>query len=165
MSTTAGGDLTGNGRPDLFFTGNAVHNRLYLNRGDLQFEDVTRANRLYINQGVGDDGVPTVEERAAAYGIADSSYSTHAAFFDYNRDGRLDLYVLNTATQRRGQVAIDAKQTEGQPKTTDRLYRNDGDGTFTDVSEEAGIQIEGHGLGLAINDVNKDGWPDAPPSC
>ncbi len=197
----AAGDLTGNGRPDLYFAGNDVRNRLYLNRGDLHFEDVTetagvaaegawstgvtlvdinqdgrmdiyvsvggpeslsptRANRLYVHQGVGPDGVPKFEERASAYGIADSSYSTHAAFFDYNQDGHLDLYVLNTATQRRGQVAIDPPLTEGQSETTDRLYRNDGDGTFTDVSKEAGIQIEGHGLGLAISDVNKDGWPD-----
>ncbi len=195
------GDFNGNGRPDLYFAGNMVENRLYLNEGNFQFRDVTdragvaaadvwstgvtvadvnqdgrldvyvciggpssagadRANRLYINQGVGPNGVPTFSEEAERYGVADTSYSTHAAFFDYDRDGDLDLYVLNNAMQSGSQNALTSKQTEGQAKNTDRLYRNNGDGSFTDVSAEAGIQIEGHGLGLAISDINKDGWPD-----
>jgi hypothetical protein len=195
------GDVNTDGRPDLYFAGNMVGNRLYLNQGDFRFEEVAetagvaaenrwstgiafvdinqdglldiyvcvggppsagaaRGNRLYVNQGADSTGIPRFEERAEAYGIADSKYSTHAAFFDYNRDGVLDLYVLNNAMRGRNHNAFNKKQTRGQAKNTDRLYRNEGDGTFTDVSAEAGIQIEGHGLGLAISDVNKDGWPD-----
>lgn len=195
------GDFNNDGRPDLYFTGNMVENRLYLNQGNFQFREVTakagvaaegywstgvavvdvnqdglldlyvcvggppsagtdRANRLYVNQGIGENGVPSFKEQAEVYGIADSSYSTQAAFFDYDRDGDLDLYVLNNAMQGGNQNAFDRKQTEGQAENTDRLYQNNGDGTFTNVSEEAGIQIEGYGLGVAISDVNKDGWPD-----
>lgn len=195
------GDVNGDDRPDLYFTGNAVENRLYLNRGDLRFDDVTeaagvgatgvwstgitlvdinqdgwldiyvaaggpqevaerRANRLYVNQGVDAEGVPTFEEQAQRYGIADAGYSTHAAFFDADRDGDLDLYVLNTAMVGEGRTARRLRQTSEQTEGADRLYRNNGDGTFTDVSEAAGIRHRGHGLGLAISDVNKDGWPD-----
>jgi len=195
------GDLNGDGRPDLYFAGNAVNNRLYLNQGNFQFEDATgtagvaventwstgialvdinqdgrldiyvcvagprkegatHANRLYVNQGVGAHGVPTFEEQAADYGIADSGYSTQAAFFDYDRDGDLDLYVLNRAPVRTrtrlNRTGGDARRGSNQ----DRLYRNDGDGTFTEVSEAAGITQHGYGLGLAVSDINKDGWPD-----
>lgn len=211
----AAGDLNGDGRTDLFFTGNTVANRLYLNRGDFQFRDVTdsagvavpdvwstgvtlvdanqdgrmdiyvsvggpaqktagRANRLYVNRGVGPDSIPTFEEKAEAYGIADTGYSTHSAFFDYDRDGDLDLYVLNAASVAKprsiteSQSAPRASASTREPQGTDRLYRNDGSSgahpgsspTFTDVSQEAGITHEGYGLGLAICDVNKDGWPD-----
>ncbi len=119
-----------------------------------------RANRLYVHQGFDADGTPTFDEQAAEYGIADTSYTTQAAFLDYDQDGDLDLYVLNNAMQDGNQNSFGPKRTEGQAKNTDRLYRNDGEGTFTDVSEKAGIQIEGYGLGLAISDLNKDGWPD-----
>lgn len=121
---------------------------------------VARANRLYINQGTDERGIPTFNERAAALGVADTAYSVHAAFFDYDRDGDLDLYVLNSATQEEGGFSIDRRLKDGQSPTTDRLFRNDGNGRFTDVSQVAGIQIEGHGLGIAISDINKDGWPD-----
>ncbi len=194
------GDVNNDGRPDLYFTGNAVDNRLYLNRGDFHFEDVTatagvgapgawatgvamvdinqdgwldiyvcvagkvppteRANLLFVNQGLNDQGVPTFEEKAEAYGIADTGYSVHAAFFDYDRDGDLDLYVLTNTVEDFNRNDIRPRKTEGQARSTDRLYRNNGDGTFTDVSEEAGITIEGYGLGLVVSDINKDGWPD-----
>lgn len=84
----------------------------------------SRANKLYVNQGLGADGVPIFKQQAAAYGVADSSYSTHAAFFDYDRDGDLDLYVLNNAMEDRGQTSITRKQTNGEAPSTDRLYRN-----------------------------------------
>lgn len=116
-----------------------------------------RANRLFVNQGPNAEGVPRFEERAATYGVADSNYSTHAAFFDYDQDGDLDLYVLNTtATVIRGRQV----QEKAERGHRDRLYRNTGDGTFVEVSDEAGIQEGGYGLGLAIGDINKDGWPD-----
>jgi hypothetical protein len=197
----AAGDLDGDGRTDLYFAGNTVRNRLYLNRGDFEFRDVTtragvgaegvwstgvtlvdinqdgrtdiyvsvggpseatadRANRLYVNQGTGANGVPTFEERAAAYGIADQGYSTHAAFFDYDRDRELDLYVLNTATVREGGALEQDHSRAESLANRDRLYHNEGDGTFTAVTDSAGIGGEGYGLGLAISDVNDDGWPD-----
>jgi hypothetical protein len=194
------GDFDNDGQPDLYFTGNTVSNRLYLNRGGFQFEDVTqtarvgadgawstgvalvdinqdgwldiyvcvagkttprqRANRLFVNQGLDASGVPTFEEAADAYGIADTGYSTQAAFFDYDRDGDLDLYVLTNTVEDLNRNAIHPRKTQGQAASTDRLYRNNGNRTFTDVSREAGIQIEGFGLGLAISDINQDGWPD-----
>ncbi|MFB6273490.1 MAG: VCBS repeat-containing protein, partial [Salinibacter sp.] len=114
----------------------------------------------YVNQGLGADSVPTFEEKAQKYGIADSGYTTHAAFFDYDQDGDLDLYVLNAAMEEQRYTRLLPKRTEGEAANTDHLYRNEGDGSFTDVSAEAGIQIEGYGLGVGITDINKDGWPD-----
>lgn len=135
-------------------------NDLYVSVGGRKEIQPSRRNRLYVNQGTDEKGVPSFVERAAEYGIDDSSYSTQAAFFDYDRDGDLDLYLLNKASGDRGRVTLRRKLTEGESPSTDRLYRNNGDGTFTDVSEAAGIQIEGQGLGVAISDINHDGWPD-----
>lgn len=193
------GDVNNDGLSDVYFTGNMVSNRLYLNRGDLQFVDVTEAarlrtdrwstgaalvdinqdgwldvyvsvagkaprermaNLLFVNQGPGPDGVPTFEEAAEAYGIADTGYSTQATFFDHDRDGDLDLYVLTNAIESSNRNRIRPKRNDGSASSTDRLYRNNGDGTFTDVSEEAGILIEGYGLGVVVSDINQDGWPD-----
>ncbi|RMF27923.1 MAG: RNA-binding protein, partial [Bacteroidetes bacterium] len=194
------GDFNNDGWQDLYFTGNMVGNRLYLNRGDLRFEDVTekagvaaagkwstgvaavdinadglldlyvcastlskpedRANLLFLNQGPDAEGIPTFREAAHEYGIADDGYSTHAAFFDYDNDGDLDLYVLTNQIERLAPNKFRFKRLDGSAPTTDRLYRNNGDGTFTNVSREAGILIEGYGLGLAIFDVNRDGWKD-----
>lgn len=195
------GDANNDGRRDLYFAGNQVKNRLYLNQGNFQFDDVTkaagvgadrvwstgiamvdvnqdglldiyvsaggppeagteRANRLFVNQGLDADGVPSFKEQAKAYGIANAGYTTQAAFFDSDKDGDLDLYVLNNAMQDGNQNAFDSRRTEGQAKNTDHFYRNNGDGTFSDISAEAGMQIEGYGLGIGITDINKDGWPD-----
>ncbi len=160
-------EAAGVGASDMWATGVALVDinqdgllDLYVCGGGPKAGTASRANRLYVNQGVGNDGLPSFAERAEQYGVGDPSYSTQAAFFDYDRDGDLDLYVLNNAIEDRGQVSIDRRRTQGRAASTDRLYRNDGDGTFTEVSEQAGIQIEGHGLGVAITDVNKDGWPD-----
>lgn len=195
----ATGDLTGNGLPDIYLTGNQVSSRLYFNRGGMKFEDVTesagvttsrwttgvsmvdinsnghldiyvsvagladtppekRANLLFINNGDG-----TFTESASEYNLADTGFTTHAAFFDYNGDGYLDVYLLNNSES---DFASGALFTEGDFRTGseisfDKLYRNNGDGTFTDVSEEAGILREiGYGLGIAIADINRNGWPD-----
>jgi len=188
------GDFNRDGLPDIFFTGNLVNSRLYLNRGDLRFEDVTpsagidtrgrwaagvsvvdinadgwpdiyiscagpygpkrRANQLYINN---QDG--SFSERAREFGLADTGHTTHTAFFDYDRDGDLDAYLLTNITLELGPNVIREKKINGQSPNTDRLYRNE-QGRFTDVSRRAGILKEGYGLGLSISDINQDGWPD-----
>ncbi|MFM1879290.1 MAG: hypothetical protein RLZZ241_2156 [Bacteroidota bacterium] len=117
-----------------------------------------RANLLFIN-----NGDLTFTEKAAAYGIADTGYGTHAAFFDYDRDGDLDLYVLNHSTQEYagfGQITPAIKQRKNE-NYSDKLYRND-NGKYHNVSDAAGLisNVLGFGLGLAVSDLNNDGWLD-----
>lgn len=124
-----------------------------------------RRNELYVNQHNGSEGYPTFKEMAEAYGLADSSHSTMAAFLDYDRDGDLDMYLLNNTTDQTGPNVIRPKRLKGEMVNTDRLYRNEGVGAtghpvYKDVSAEAGITIEGYGLGVSVVDVNQDGWPD-----
>ncbi len=120
-----------------------------------------RANELYINQGLDAHGVPTFVEQAAAYGVADTGYSTQAVFFDYDRDGDLDLFVINNSP--RPVAGFDLKNIRSVRDALggDRLYRNDG-GHFVDVSAAAGIYGSeiGLGLGVGVSDLNRDGWPD-----
>lgn len=195
----AAGDLSGNGLPDLFFTGNQVSSRLYFNKGNMTFEDVTessgvstsvwatgasivdingnglldiyvsvgglsgtsaeeRANQLFINNGDG-----TFTESASLFNLADTSYTTHAAFFDFNLNGYLDVYLLNNyeGDFASGAIFHEGDFRTGSTMSFDKLYRNNGDGTFTDISEEAGILREiGYGLGIAITDINRNGLPD-----
>ncbi|MEB2774510.1 VCBS repeat-containing protein [Algoriphagus sp. D3-2-R+10] len=193
-------DFDNNGYPDLYFTGNQVSNKLYLNSGKFNFEDVTesagvatddqwctgavavdingdgwmdiyvasamklgpgeRNNLLFINQGKDESGKITFKEMASEYGIADSGNAMWAAFIDYDLDGDLDLYVLNNEQSRSVPSNYRLKITDGSAINNDRFYRNNGDGSFTDVTIEAGITIEGYGLGLLISDLNNDGWPD-----
>ncbi|TVQ65919.1 MAG: VCBS repeat-containing protein, partial [Balneolaceae bacterium] len=194
----AAGDLTGNGYPDLFFTGNMTSNRLYENLGDYRFHDITeqaglssdgywstgvsladvngnglldifvtlsgepvgeqRHNRLYINNGDG-----TFTEQAKTWGIADSNLSTHGVFFDYNGNGRLDLYLVANSFHTLGAFdGVTADQrTIPDPLGASKLYRNEGD-HFTDVTEEAGLysSIISFGLSAAVSDLNKNGCPD-----
>ncbi|MEM1095583.1 MAG: VCBS repeat-containing protein, partial [Bacteroidota bacterium] len=190
------GDVNRDGRPDLFFTANIGPDRLYLNRGNWQFEDVTeqagfthapswttgvtmvdinadgwldiyvcksgrvseerRRNALYINN---QDG--TFSEQAAAYGIDSPAYSTHATFFDYDRDGDLDLYLLNHPIRRLERFDVELVKQQRDPLSGDKLFRNDG-GTFVDVSEAAGIigNPLGFGLSVTTSDIDGDGWLD-----
>ncbi|MBO0330567.1 VCBS repeat-containing protein [[Muricauda] lutisoli] len=190
------GDINNDGLPDIFFTGNQVKNKLYLNKGNLKFEDITSAagvegnsswntgttmadvngdglldiyvcavvgingfngfNELYINNGDN-----TFTESAAKYGLDFDSYSSNAAFFDYDLDGDLDLYLLNHAVHTQNSFGRYDLRFERRYETGDKLLRND-DGRFTDVSEEAGIYggVNGYGLGLAVSDFNQDGYPD-----
>ena len=194
-------DLNNDGLLDVYFTANRLDNRLYLNRGDFLFEDVTdkagvagrhkwatgvsiadvngdglldiyvcnsgdvqgddRANELFINQGVDADGVPRFEEQAADFGLADQSYSTHAAFFDYDKDDDLDLYLMNNTSRPLSEFTVQNVRHVRHDGGGDRLYRNDGQ-TFTDVSEAAGIYGSeiGFGLGVTVGDVDDDGWLD-----
>lgn len=196
----AAGDVNGDGLSDLYFTGNQVSSRLYLNKGNMQFEDVTESagvatnrwasgasmvdingngsldiyvsvagpghlspeekeNLLFINNGDG-----TFTESAAEYNLADTSFTTHAAFLDYDGDGHLDVYLLNNSPDDfvRGAVSEQAViQGSGSSVSYDKLYRNNGDGTFSDVSREAGLlEVLGYGLGVVVSDLNRDGWPD-----
>ena len=120
-----------------------------------------RANELYINQGLDARGVPTFVEQAAAYGVADSGYSTQAVFFDYDRDGDLDLFVINNSPRPVASFDLKNTRTVRDALGGDRLYRNDG-GHFVDVSAAAGIYGSeiGLGLGVGVSDLNRDGWPD-----
>ncbi|RYU96665.1 RNA-binding protein [Emticicia agri] len=125
-----------------------------------------RANLLYVNQGVGRNGIPSFKEMAADYGIADTTHTTNSAFFDYDNDGDLDLYVLVNQMEDVN-IPNMYRQTlkDGSSKRTHRLYRNDWEESkkhpyFTNVSKEEGILIEGFGLGVNITDINQDGWKD-----
>ncbi|KAA3620909.1 MAG: hypothetical protein DWP94_11555 [Flavobacterium sp.] len=190
------GDINNDGLPDLYFSANQKKNKLYLNKGDLKFEDITSSARvegnstwntgavmadvngdgwldIYVTAVVGingfkgrnelfiNNGDNTFTESAADYGLDLATYGTTASFFDYDLDGDLDVYLLNHAVHTEesfGRVQLRHTRNE---MTGDRLMRNDGN-TFTDVSEEAGIYggINAYGLGVAIADFNKDGYPD-----
>lgn len=131
---------------------------LYLSVGG-QTSAEQRENILFVNQGL-ENGIPRFQEMAKAYGLNDNSYSTMAAFFDYDKDGDLDMYLVNNWLERYSRNNLRPKRVKGEAQSTDRLYRNNGDNTFTDVSHEAGILIEGYGLGINICDINQDSWPD-----
>jgi enediyne biosynthesis protein E4 len=122
-------------------------------------DSLLRENMMFINQGV-KDGVPVFKDEAKQYGIADQSHTSNAAFFDFDNDGDLDLYLLTNSRQYGVPITYRRKINDGSSTNTDKLYRNNGNSTFTDVSKEAGIVCEGYGLGLAILDINKDGFQD-----
>ncbi|MFH5883640.1 VCBS repeat-containing protein [Halalkalibaculum sp. DA3122] len=194
------GDINNDGLPDLYLTGNMVSSRLYLNKGNLQFEDITesagvqtrgwasgiamvdinadgnldiyvsmvspeyiepdeRANLLFIN-----NGDSTFTESAADYNLDYKGFTTQSAFLDYDRDGDLDVYLLNHSpgSFSRNQDTRRPEMLYGQAyQSFDELYRNDGNGSFTRVTEQAGLSREvGFGLGVAVSDINRDGWPD-----
>ncbi|AXT62553.1 CRTAC1 family protein [Aquimarina sp. AD10] len=199
------GDINNDGLPDVYLTANRKENKLYLNKGDFKFEDITTSanikgknawstgvvmvdinadglldiyvcnagnvegddqkNELFIN-----NGDLTFTEKAAQYNLADSGFTTHAAFFDYDLDGDLDVYLLNNSfipvsslgyVNKRDVRAKDWNIPEILKGGGDKLLRND-KGVFTDVSEAAGIygSLIGFGLGVTVGDVNKDLLPD-----
>ena len=118
------------------------------------------SNRLWINMGIEDKKGPVFTEMAEDYGIAYSGPSVSSAFFDYDRDGDLDLYILNSSFTSRMSTTYRPKILDGSAVNNDRLFQNNGNNTFTDVTIQAGIICEGFGLGIAIGDLNKDGYPD-----
>lgn len=197
------GDFDNNGLPDLVFSGNQVQSKIYLNRGDLKFEDISNAsgiepdawntgvavidinrdglqdiylstggldctdnckNYLFINTGNDENGVPQFEERAEGYGLQDGLYTQQAAFFDYDLDGDLDVYLLHNVIDRRDKNAPSGKQFINK-KSKDILLENRysdslGHAFFYNVSVDKGIRERGYGLGVTINDFNNDGRPD-----
>src|SRR6266496_2052083 len=193
-------DIDNDGLPDIFLAGNMVSSRLYLNKGNMRFEDITQAagvathgwvsgvsivdinNDGYVDIYLSVSGPPwsTPEQRrnllfinngnrsftesAAQYHIDDSGFTTHAVFLDYDRDGDLDLFLLGNSPRdfERSQLEIHpAGIRHHGAEGSDKLYRNNGDGTFTDVSQQAGISNDAQfGLGVVVSDFNRDGWPD-----
>ncbi|QNF35670.1 VCBS repeat-containing protein [Adhaeribacter swui] len=199
------GDLNNDGLQDIYFTGNMTPNRLYLNKGNLQFNDVTeqagvtgrpqtwktgvtmadvngdnlldiyvcysgnmppeaRINELFINQGPDASGNPRFLEQAREYGLADSSFSTHATFFDYDRDNDLDLFLLNHNPQlfrNLDDITIAEIKKHPEPNMRVKLFQND-KGHFKDISDKAGFVNSAftYGLGAGVADINQDGWPD-----
>ena len=124
-----------------------------------------RGNQLYMNQGI-KGGIPSYKEMAKEVGLEDGGLSTHAAFFDYDRDGDLDMYLLNNSFTPIDKLGYTNLRDMRDKLGGDKLFRNDSpDGKsikFTDVSEKAGIygSLIGFGLGITIGDVNNDNWPD-----
>ncbi len=141
-------DINQDGLIDLYFTSTMSPNR------DL------RKNQLWVNQGLSAEGIPSFKEEARAFGIDDDGFSMHAAFLDYDLDGDLDLYVLNNTVSEVIPTSYRRKINDGTSINQDQLYENMGDGTFRNMSAQAGITIEGFGLGIAVGDINKDGYPD-----
>ena len=113
-------------------------------------------NVLYINNGDG-----SFTDRTREYGLEHVGYSTQAAFFDYDGDGDLDMYLLNHSTHTERAINPSDGRLQRNPRAGDRLYRNDG-GHFVDVSEQAHIYggADGYGLGVVASDLNGDGCPD-----
>lgn len=125
--------------------------------------DEERAEQLFVNKGNNKEGIPVFVEKAAELGIdARGTYTSQAAFFDYDRDGDLDMFQLNHANEFYSPFFNTKRlRTLRHPQYGNRLYRND-EGHFTDISDSAGIFGGGNnfGLGIAISDINNDGWPD-----
>jgi len=196
----AAGDINNDGLVDLYFTANQESNKLYLNKGNLEFIDITDnagvsgkgnwktgvtmadvngdgfldiyicqvggyksfngRNQLFINQGN-----LKFKEEAEAYNLDFQGFSTQAAFFDYDIDGDLDMYLLNHSVHTSRSYGPVSLRNEFDPRAGDRLFRNDeknGKRFFTDVTRQAGIHSSqiGYGLGVNISDINNDGLPD-----
>ena len=196
------GDINNDGFTDVYFTGNQVADKLYLNTGNFEkstfkFEDITekagikkvgwstgvtmadvngdglldiyvcksgnypssqRANQLYINHS--NEGKISFIESAKEYGLADTTFSTQAAFFDFDKDNDLDLFLITSTNSTRNPNALVAPIKDGSGLSADKLFQNNGNGTFTDISRKAGILHDGMSLGLSITDINEDGWED-----
>ncbi|TSD66715.1 RNA-binding protein [Inquilinus sp. KBS0705] len=199
------GDVNGDGKQDMYFTGNMTDNKLYVNKGNMQFEDITnvagvagrpgpwktgvtmadvngdgkvdiyvcysgkigpdkRKNQLFINQGNDTNGVPVFKDEAADFGLDFPSFTTQAYFFDYDRDGDLDMLMVNHNPQRISSlddISVSALMKHTDQEAGIRILRNDNN-HFSDVTAASGLinTSLSYGLGAGIADVNSDGWPD-----
>lgn len=197
-------DFNNDGLQDLYFTATQGSCRLYVNKGNLTFDDITETSGASASQGyktgvtavdINQDGWMdlyvcrtglqaieerrnllfvnngnlTFTERAAEFGLDDMSASNHANFFDADKDGDLDMYLLNHPVdfENVNRVAVEIKDgkevlvvSPKSPYDSDRFYRNEGNGKFSDRSEQAGIVNRAWGLSVTISDFNEDGYPD-----
>ncbi len=120
-------------------------------------------NQLLVCQGIDKDGVPHYKDEAKEYGLDFSGFSTQAVFFDYDGDGDLDMYLVNHSVYENGSFGPrQDKLATFNPLSGDRLYRNEGNGKFTDQTRGSGIHssIIGFGLGVTVSDIDLDGYPD-----
>lgn len=194
------GDFNNDGLPDIFFAGNQVTSKLYVNKGGMEFDDITQKAGVSTNSwctgvsiiDINNDGwadiyvsvsgkVPgekrrnmlfinqhnlTFRDEATEYGLADTSYSTQAVFFDYDKDGRMDMYLLNHTLNDNRPNDIRDPKVDSNAIAGDKLYHNEGTHAglnhpvFKDVSKQAGIIEDGNGLGVVVSDMNGDGYPD-----
>ncbi len=194
------GDFNKDGLEDIFFAGNQVSSKLYINKGNMHFEDITAKAGLSTDAwctgvsviDINNDGWPdiyvcvsgrvsgtsrknllfinqhnlTFKEEAAEYGLDDTSYSTQAVFFDYDKDGKLDMYLLNHNLNDILPNEIRDKKVDSNSVAADKLFHNEGipagqdHPVFKDVSKKAGIVEDGNGLGVVVSDFNGDGYPD-----
>lgn len=191
-------DINNDGLQDLLFTGNQVPNKLYLNKGNLQFDDISEKaginkgkqwsngvtiadvngdgwSDIYISQGGPNEEAKrsnllflnnqdnTFKEVAKEYGLADSGMSTQAGFFDFDKDGDLDCFVLNESPAYGLDPVTFYRQMRTNKglllKSSSHLYEND-NGVFKDITAQAGMLKPSFGLGLSISDINDDGWLD-----
>ncbi len=191
------GDINNDGLIDIYFSGNLVDNKLYLNKGNWSFKDITetsgvackdvwssgvtfvdinadglldiyvckagpptnqknRHNELFIN-----NGDLTFTERSKEFGLDIVGLAVQANFFDYDRDGDLDCYLLSNSIRSVGNYDFIKDQRKTPTDTGNKLLRND-NGFFTDVTQQAGIYSSaiGFGLGITVSDYNNDMWPD-----
>ncbi|MFC5192966.1 VCBS repeat-containing protein [Algoriphagus aquatilis] len=122
-----------------------------------------RKNELFVNQGVNAQGIPQFKEMAEEYGIASENTSTSAAFFDYDLDGDLDLFLLNHNIKsiQNMDVRLTKNLLKEKHEAGSQLFENR-NGKFTEVTEKAGISSSSlsYGLGVNVSDINQDGWPD-----
>ncbi|TVR39065.1 MAG: hypothetical protein EA392_07650 [Cryomorphaceae bacterium] len=134
---------------------------IYVSYSGPEYQRKSTRNELYVNQKNN-----TFKEEAAAYGIADNGLSTQAVFFDMDGDGDLDLWVVNHAVRNWENMTpdwlahVDSLPAAEKKRYQCSLYRNEGDGRFTDISKEAGIDFVSFGLGIAVSDFDGDGKPD-----
>lgn len=189
------GDINNDGLTDVFLTGNMTPNKLYLNKGNMTFDDISKEAQLegdsrwytgvtmvdintdgwldiYVsvsgldgntnNQLFVNNGDLTFTEMASDYGLADSGNSIQSAFFDCDNDGDLDVFVANypAIPLTLPNYFYHDKMQTNKPEDSGHLYRNDGNGTFQDITAAAGVQNYGLSLGIAVSDFNNDGWQD-----
>ncbi len=190
------GDVNNDGLADVYFTANMTPNKLYINKGNFQFEEISdqagvsgnmawstgvsmadingdgfldiyvcnsgdakgdnKTNELFIN-----NGDLTFTESASTYGLDDQGFSTHASFFDFDKDGDLDMYLVNNSFKDPSKIDFKNVRNERDYAGGDKLLRND-NGKYVDISEQAGIYGSkiGYGLGVSVSDLDGDNWQD-----